>query len=101
VVVVECSQQIKVDLVVVEYIGIGANKPNEVDEIKESPPYGKGAFEVVVRREVDLEVDDDEDDGGDDEDDGGEPEAQEERRADGFDGGDFDQVAQLADCPGG
>lgn len=101
VVVVESSQQIKVDLIVVEYIGIGADEPNEVDEIKESPPDGKGAFKVVVGCEVDLEVDDDEDDGGDDEDDCGEPEAQEKGRADGFDGGDFDQVAQLADCPGG
>ncbi len=98
-VVVERSEQIKVDLVVVEDIGIGTNEPNKVDEIKEPPPDGKSAFKVVISREVDLEVDNDKDDGGDDEDDSGEPEPQEEWRADGFDGGDFDQVAELSNCP--
>lgn len=76
VIIVEGSQQIEVDFVVVEDVGIEADEPDEVDEVEQTAPDGEGAFEVIVGGEVDFEIDNYEDDSNDDENDSGKPETE-------------------------
>ena len=74
-IIVESSQKVEVDFVVVENVSVDSHEPNQINEVKESSPDGKGSFEVIVGCKIDFEVNDDEKDCDNDEDDSGKPES--------------------------
>lgn len=55
-VVIESSQKIEVNFVVVENVSVYAHQPNQVDEIPKPTPYWKSLFETCVCVEVYLKV---------------------------------------------
>ncbi len=54
-IIVKRSKQVKVYFIVVENVRVQTHQPNQVNKIPQASPNGKSPFEVVIRREVDVE----------------------------------------------